>query len=124
MRRSRAILMAAATALAAATVSFTSAQAAPVGPTQLAVTDFQNGGVEQIRERRRGDDRWRHGDRWRHSDRGRRHHRRNGNYGPAFGFYLGFPFNIAPQAYYRRPYQPYHRYGDCFRTWDGQLICR
>ena len=21
-------------------------------------------------------------------------------------------------------YQPYYGYGDCFRTWDGQLICR
>jgi hypothetical protein len=119
MRRSLAILMAAATVVAAA-ASFNPAQAAPLGPTPLAVT--QNGGIEQIRDRRRGDDRWRHGDRWRHSDRSRRHHRRHGAYFSGFNF--GFPFAYAPRAYYPRPYQPYYRYGDCFRTWDGQLICR
>jgi hypothetical protein len=122
MRRSLAILFAAATAVTAAATSFTSAQAAPVSPTLLAATALQSDGVEQVRHKR-GHDRWRHDDRWRHRDRGRRHHRHHGaNVFP--GFHFGFPFAYAPRAYYPRPYQPYARYGDCFRTWDGQLICR
>ena len=123
MRRSHAILFAAATAVMAATASLTPVQAAPVSPTPLAVVDVQNGGIEQIRERRRGD-RWRNDDRWRHRDRGRRHHRHRGHQNFFPGFAFGFPFAYAPRAYYPRPYQPYYRYGDCFRTWDGQLICR
>jgi len=33
--------------------------------------------------------------------------------------YLGFPFRAMP------PYSSYHPgyYGNCFRTWDGQLLC-
>ena len=48
----------------------------------------------------------------------RRYHRYNRFYPRAHHF--GFPFR------YMRPYHSYHRgfYGNCFRTWDGQLICQ
>jgi hypothetical protein len=32
--------------------------------------------------------------------------------------YFGFPFASRPLFY------PYPSRGDCFRTWDGQVICR
>jgi hypothetical protein len=117
MRRSLAILVVAATV--ASTVSFVPAQAAPVIPKPITATALQNGSIEQVREMRHRD-RWRDDDRWRH-----RHHRRhNRDFFPnQFYFGFGFPY-YAPRAYYRRHYQPYYGYGDCFRTWDGQLICR
>jgi hypothetical protein len=116
MRRSLATFMAAATAIAA-TATFIPAQAAPVSPTVLATVGIDSGSVQQIRDWRRDDHRRGGDDNWRH-----RHHHRHDNGGFSFPFYFGFPF--APQAYYQRPYQPYYGYGDCFRTWDGQLICR
>jgi hypothetical protein len=119
MRRSLAILMAAATAIAASAATFTPSQAAPVSPTATVLTD-QSAAIQQIRDRHRGD-RWRGDDNWRY-----RHHRSHGRDNSFPGFYFGFgaPF-YAPQAYYRRPYyQPFNGYGDCFRTWDGQVICR
>ncbi len=121
MRRSLAILMAAATAVTM-TATLVPAQAAPVGvtPTVLAGASADPTSVQQVdwrdHNRRRGNDGWGNDDNWRHH----RHHRRYDNRG--FSFSFGFP--VAPQAYYRRPYQPYYGYGDCFRTWDGQLICR
>jgi hypothetical protein len=119
MRRSLALFVAAATMLSASAVSFAPSQAAPVSPTPVA-TALANDGIEQVRERRgRGDDRWRHGNRWR--DDGRRHHRHGRRHHQGFpGFFFGFPYAFPPQAHYRRHYYG----GDCFRTWDGQLICR
>jgi hypothetical protein len=48
----------------------------------------------------------------------RRYHRYNRHYPRARHF--GYPFRYMP------PYHSYHRgsYGNCFRTWDGQLLCR
>ena len=117
MRRSLAVLLAAATTMSAA--SFAPVQAAPVAPLPAAA-DQQNG-ILQVRDRDRGyNDGWRHR---RHHRHHRHHHRDYNNFGAFPGFYFGFGF---PQAYYqpRRYYQPYYGYGDCFRTWDGQLICR
>lgn len=120
MRRSLAILVAAATAASA--MSFTPAQAAPVSPKPIAASALQHDGIEQVRERRHRD-RWRHDDGWRHRHHGRRHRDRDFFFPNHFAFGFGFPL-YAPRAYHRRHYQPYYGYGDCFRTWDGQLICR
>ena len=125
MRPSLAILLAAATAITASAASFAPAQAAPVGP--MPVAGDQQTGVELIRDRERWGGDWDRGhdnDGWRHH---RRHHRHHRYYRDDFGSFPGFSFSFGfPQAYYqpRRYYQPYYGYGDCFRTWDGQLICR
>jgi hypothetical protein len=126
MQRSHAILLAAATVLGTSAASLP-AQAAARAP-EVTSTGVQ---IEQIRDRERwggdrerwgGDwDRGHDGDNWRH----RRHHRHHRDYDNGFS---GFSFNFGfPQAYYQpypRYYQPYRGYSDCFRTWDGQLICR
>jgi hypothetical protein len=111
MRLSFATLLAAA-ALGAAAASIPSAQAAPLQPAFA--SDAAVGNVELVRDRRGHDD-----DRWRNRHHRRHHHNRRDR-----GFSFGFPYSSVPQAYYGRPYQPYYGYGDCFRTWDGQLICR
>ena len=36
---------------------------------------------------------------------------------PSDPFYFGFPFAFRPRYY------PYNGYGDCFRTWDGYVVC-
>lgn len=122
MRRTLAIL-AAATAIGASAATFAPAQAAPVGPMPVA---GNQAGIDLVRDRERWGGDWDRG----HDDNGwryrhHRHHRhyRRDDFGAYPGFYFGFGF---PQAYYqpRRYYQPYSSYGDCFRTWDGQLICR
>jgi hypothetical protein len=48
----------------------------------------------------------------------RRYYRHNRFYPRALHF--GYPFRAMP------PYHSYHRgyYGNCFSTWDGQLLCR
>jgi hypothetical protein len=119
MRRSFAVLLAAATAIGASAASFAPAQAASWAP-QITT----GGGIEQVRDRERWGGDWDrgHDNGWRHHRRHHRHHRDD------FGGFPGFSFSFGvPQAYYRpyHPYyQPYYGYGDCFRTWDGQLICR
>jgi hypothetical protein len=107
----------AAAAIVAGAVSVTPVQASP-----KQAPAFGTGGASVELA---GQGRWRDGDRrghwrdrdrdrrWRHSNR--RHHRQHHHAAP---FYFGFPFAFAP------PYYPYHGYQNCFRTWDGQLICR
>ena len=41
---------------------------------------------------------------------------------PAYAYYAPAYYYPPAPAYYAP--QPYYGYGDCFRTWDGQLICR
>jgi opacity protein-like surface antigen len=121
MRRSLAILLAAATAVSASAATFTQAQAAP--RSAPAVTT--GAAVEQVRERHghgghRGHGGHHRGHGGHHGGHHRGHH--NGfNSFDSFGVFPGFAFGFGfPQVYY----QPYYGYGDCFRTWDGQLICR
>jgi hypothetical protein len=117
MRRSLAILMAAAAALSVSATAFTPAQAAPIR-APMASADFQSAGIVQVDHRR--------GDRWRDDSWRNRHHRRHRDrdfFPNQFYFGFGVPY-YAPRAYYRPRYQPYYGAGDCFRTWDGQLICR
>ena len=122
MRRSLGIIAAAAIALAASAASFSPAAAGMPRLVPGAI-DVTNNAIIQVQ-------RWEnfHGDRhnmfrdrdwdrprWRH----RRHHRfghhRFRRHDP---FYFGFPFAFRPHFY------PYPSHRDCFRTWDGQLICR
>ena len=116
MRRSLAILFATATAIGASAATSSLSQAAPMPAPALT----GSGAIEQVEDRYWGGGDWGHGHRRHHGHH--RHHRHHGDYdgyggGPGFSFNFGFP-----QAYYRPYYtQPY--YGDCFRTWDGQLIC-
>jgi len=64
----------------------------------------------------------RHRNYYRHGGRRYGHYRRHHRHHDfsSGGFYFGFPFSILP------PYYSYHprSYGNCFRTWDGQLLCR
>ena len=89
-----------------------------------------SGTIEQVRERHG------HGGYGHHRGHGGGHYHGGGGhyYGGHhhghhgfnnFGVFPGFAFSFGfPQAYYQPYYQPYYGYGDCFRTWDGQLICR
>jgi hypothetical protein len=118
MRRFLSLLAVAAIAVTSSAVSFAPAQAAaPRLMPAAATTAEYAGAIEQIRHRRRHHEGWReggwHDDRWRH-----RRHRRYGRHFHPQPFYFGFPFAFA------QPYYPYHRGRNCFRTWDGQLICR
>jgi hypothetical protein len=115
MRRSLAVLLAAATTMSAS-ASFAPAQAAPRAP----LATMNGAQIEQVGGQ------WnpqREGGRRHYRHHRRHHHRHHNDFDNFGGFYFGFGF---PQAYYqpRRYYQPYYGYGDCFRTWDGQLICR
>jgi hypothetical protein len=87
-------------------------------PAPLAQTDA----IIQI-----GDWDYFHGDRhnafrddgWNDNRRFRRHHQRRHH--ARFHrrqFYFGFPFAFAP------PFYPHPGYRNCFRTWDGYLVCR
>jgi hypothetical protein len=118
MRRSLSILAAAAIAVGAAAATLSSAQAATPLPAPVATS----GDIIEVGGR------WEnfHGDRhnaFRDDGWNRRHFRRyprfrhHGYYPRRFHF--GFPFAFRPLYY---PYRS--RYSDCFRTWDGQLICR
>lgn len=122
MRRSFSFLVAAAVIAAVSAASFVPAQAAAPRPAP-AVTGSAGGAIIEVggrwetfhgdRHNAWRDDGWGNDWRWRN-----RHHRRNRHHGNFFPnqFYFGFPFAFV---------QPYHnRRNDCFRTWDGQLICR
>lgn len=122
MRRSLTILLAAATAIGASAATSSLSQAAPL-PAAALMTG--TGAVEQVRDRN-----W-HGGDWNNDDwdgghrRHHRHHRHHHGGYDSFGAFPSFSFSFGvPQAYYRPYYQPYYGYGDCFRTWDRQLICR
>jgi hypothetical protein len=119
MRRPLSIIAAAAIIAGASAVSLSStASATP----RLApgATDTTNGAVIQVQS-------WEnfHGDRhnafrddgWNDGWRPRRH-LRNRHFSRHRRHHFGFPFAFRPRFY------PYNSYGDCFRTWDGQLICR
>ena len=120
MRRSLSIIAAAAIAVGASAASLSFAEAAMPRPASVSTSG------EIIEIGGRWDrDRGRH-HRFRDDDgpnRGWRHHRRQNRFGHYRRrhqpFYFGFPFAFRPHYY---PYR--NRYNDCFRTWDGQLICR
>lgn len=122
MRRSISIIAAAAIAAGISAASFAPAQAAPISPPPVAQTD---GAILQVQN-------WEnfHGDRhnafrddgWDRDRPRHRRHRHQRNFYPN-QFYFGFPFGAMPPFY--MPYRPHRQYyQDCFRTWDGQLICR
>ena len=125
MRRSLSIIAAAAIAVAGA--SAVSLSSAPCGDAQAGARCDRhrpNGAVIEVqgwenfhgdRHNAFRDDGWNDG--WRHL---RRHHR-FGNTATCRRHrqhHFGFPFAFRPRYY------PYNSYGDCFRTWDGRLICR
>jgi len=120
MRRSLAILLATAAAAAASAATLSVTQAAPL-PAPAVTTGI--GAVEPVRDRHWDGGDWNNGD-WNYGHR--RHHGHHGHHRDNYGVFPGFSFGFGyPQAYYRpHYYQPYYGYGDCFRTWDGQLICR
>ena len=90
-------------ALAAALVAGTLAMSAPPAAAQ---------GIEFGVTNRSGE--WHDG--WRHD--GWRHRRHRDHFAPGFSFNFGVPFPHARYSYYR----PRER--DCFRDWDGALVCR
>jgi hypothetical protein len=119
MRRSLSILAAAAIALGASVATLSPAMAAmprlAPGATDTSSAIIQVQRWENFHGDRHNafrDDGWDR-PRWRHQ---RRHNR--------FGHHrfrrheFGFPFAFRPHFY------PYPSRRDCFRTWDGQLICR
>jgi hypothetical protein len=114
MRRSLSIIAAAAIAVGASAASLSSAQAAMARPTPVATSDaiIQIQGWERHGDSHNAfrDDGWNNG--WRHH----RRHRHHSNFRRRHHF--GFPFAFRPHFY------PYNSYRDCFRAWDGQLICR
>lgn len=125
MRRSLPLIAAAAIVAASiATIAPAESAAKPVLLPLVATSPAQHGGaVELVQGGRWDNNGWGHGDRhnafrddrWRHHRRHRRHHSRHFRPHP---FFYGFPFAFV---------QPYHRhrgYHNCFRTWDGQLLCR
>lgn len=127
MKRSLTLAAAAMIVAASTALSFAPAEAAPLVPSPVAKS---NGDILQVQRWEnfhgdrhsifRDDNGWDRDRRWRgrhhHNRRHARHHRRN--------FYFGFPFALMP-PYYSYHHQPHRRYyQDCFRTWDGQLICR
>ena len=94
----RPLSIALATALAVSTLAITVPASA--------------GGIEFGVSNRSGE--WHDG--WR-GDRGWRHGHRRHHFEPGFSFSFGTPF---PHRYsYYRP-----RERDCFRDWDGALVCR
>jgi hypothetical protein len=122
MRRSLSIIAAAAIAVGASAVSLSPTQAAMPRPAPVA-TDSVGGAIIQVgnwesfhgdRHNAFRDDGWNNG--WRHRRQHRfRHH---GNFRRHQPFYFGFPFAFV---------QPYHRYNrrhDCFRNWEGYVVCR
>jgi hypothetical protein len=120
MRRSLSIIAAAAIAVGASAASLSSTQAAMAVPTPVTTSGaiVEVGGPGGNWETFHGDrhnafrdDGWNNG--WRHH----RRHRHHSNFRRRH-FYFGFPFAFRPHFY------PYNSYRDCFRTWDGQLICR
>jgi len=123
MRRSLSIIAAAAIAVGASAASLSPTQAAMLTPAPVATGDaiVEVGGPGGNWETFHGDrhnafrdDGWNNG--WRHRRHNRfRHH---GNFRRHQPFYFGFPFAFV---------QPYHRYDrrrDCFRTWEGYVVCR
>lgn len=118
MRRSLSIIAAAAIAVGASVASSAPAEAAKLMRLPAAATPAQVGTIMEVNSPGHGDrhnagrdDGWDDG--WRYNRRNRHHgnFRRN-------QFFFGFPFAFRP------PMHSYNRYDDCFRTWDGQLICR
>ena len=119
MRRSLSIIAAAAIAVGASVASSAPAEAAKLMRLPAA-TPAQVGTIMEVNSPGHGD---RHSvfrdDGWNDGWRQRRHprFRQHRNFYPN-GFYFGFPFAFRP------PMHSYNRYDDCFRTWDGPLICR
>lgn len=119
MRGSLSAFVAAAAIAGVAAISFPRAEAAQ-WPSFPAPAAQGGGSIIQVGEwLYHGDthnawkeDGWNDGRRYRDRRQFRRH-----AYRPRT-FYFGFPFAFAP------PYYPYNRQRDCFRTWDGQLVCR
>ena len=59
-------------------------------------------------------------DRWHYDENGwRSRNRHRDHFAPGFSFQFGMPYPHA-RAYYR----PRYRDRDCWRDWDGALICR
>jgi hypothetical protein len=119
MRRSLSILAAAAVVAGASAVSLTPAQAATPRPIQLVAE--QKPMVDLITHRRWHDGEfhgWRNDEDYRPRNRHRRRHARRHRDRDFYPFYFGFPFAFTPHYY------PYRRGHNCFRTWDGYLVCR
>jgi len=115
MRRSISIIAAAAIAAGVSAASLAPVQSAP-RPVSIATSGEGASAVELIRHRRDRERHWRDDDGRRHW-RQNRHRRHNRHFYPN-QFYFGFPFAFAP------PFYPHRGYQNCFRTWDGQLLCR
>jgi hypothetical protein len=124
MQRSLSIIAAAAIAVGASAASLSPTQAAP-RPAQVETSDsiieiqnwenFHGDRHNSFRDDGWNDDGWNDGRRYH-----RRHHRfRNQGFHHNRPFYFGFPFAFRPQYY---PYNNYHR--DCFRTWEGYVVCQ
>lgn len=127
MRRSLSLLLAGALAVSLTAESMIPAQAAP-RPAPIA-TDSADV-IIKVAENFHGDrhnafrddgwnDNWRwkkkrwRQSRWDRDDWRPRRHRHGFSQ-----FQYGFPFAFV------QPYRRHNRGNDCFRTWDGQLICR
>ena len=125
MRRSFVILAAAAIAVGASAVSLSSAGTAAPRPAQATIGTDGSAIIQVDWESRE----WGHGgghnafrddrnDNWNNGWSNRRHNRFRNSRFRRDPFYFGFPFAFRPQYY------PYRRRGDCFRTWDGYIVCR
>lgn len=120
MPRSLSIIAAAAIAVGASVASSAPAEAAKSVRLPAAATPVQVGAIMEVNSPGHGD---RHNafrdDGWNDDRRFRRHPRfRHQSRFRRDPFYFGFPFAFRPQFY------PYRRRGDCFRTWDGYIVCR
>jgi hypothetical protein len=120
MRRSLSIIAAAAIAVGVSVASSAPAEAAKLMRLPAAAAPVQVGTIMEVNSPGHGDrhsvfrdDGWNNN--WRYQRRNR--YRQHGNF-RRNGFYFGFPFAFRPMYY------PYNSYGDCFRAWDGQVICR
>jgi hypothetical protein len=120
MRRSLSIIAAAVIAVGASIASSAPAEAAKLMRLPAAAAPAQVGTIMEVNSPGHGDrhsafrdDGWNDG--WRYNRRNR--YRQHGNFRRHQPFYFGFPFAFV------QPYR-YTRRQDCFRTWEGYVVCR
>jgi hypothetical protein len=102
MKRPLSLVLAAALAASTMAISVGPAAAQGVGVT------FGVGGWDN--------DRWHGDDGWRY-----RHYRHRDDFAPGFSFSIGTPYPYSRAYYHPRHY---YRDRDCWRQWDGEIVCR